>query len=202
MVDDGKMLVNNICGGGNGVALAYCCSLVKPCPMRDRMLQELGIPKEVYRMIKERHGIRADGVCFGNLAYCCSLEKECRKRDEVLEKFRMDKKGYIEYKRKIAEDFYIIAGEKLFSTKVLHTYIANVLDLDTKEEFRMVLLGDSKIFRTLSSEALGAMKIEEGGVICVYLGKKELERLIELSRENGQSLTKLAKEILVSHLSK
>jgi len=196
---DEKLITNNICCGGSGIALVYCCSTVKDCKLRDKVLYELGISKDMFTKIKEKYTIKAD-VCFGDLAYCCSLEKDCRKRDRALKKLGMDRRSYIEYKRKIAEELYSIAGEKLFFVKALHTYVANILDIDSREEFRMILLGDGETFRALFSETLDSVKIAEGKILCVYLTKKELERLIELSRENGQSLTKFVRGILSSYL--
>jgi predicted metal-binding transcription factor (methanogenesis marker protein 9) len=194
------ILIGSMCMGGSAVALTYCCSAVKDCPIRDKALSELGISKEKFMEIKERHRIEAD-VCFGNLAYCCSLEKECERRDKALEKLGMSREEYIEYKLAIAEEFHALAGESLFSVKPLHTYVANMLDLDSGREYRVVMLGDGEILRALSMEEVGSIDIEKGRVVCVYLKEEELRKLAEISRENGQSISKTVREAVSTFLS-
>jgi predicted metal-binding transcription factor (methanogenesis marker protein 9) len=195
-----ELLIGNICMGGSAVALAYCCSASKDCPLRDRVLSEIGIPKEKFTEIKEKHRVEAD-VCFGNLAYCCSLEKECEKRDRALEKLGMSREEYIKYKLAIAEEFYSLVGERLFSVKPLRTYVANALDLDSGKEYRIVMLGDGEVLRVLTSEEVGCVDIGKGRIACVYLRGEELRRLAEISRENGQSISKTAREAVLSYLS-
>jgi len=194
------ILVGNMCIGGSAVALAYCCSTAKDCPIRDKALSELGISKEKFTEIKERHRIEAD-VCFGNLAYCCSLEKECEKRDRALENLGMSREEYVEYKLAIAEEFHALVGERLFSVKPLHTYVANMLDLDSGKEYRVVMLGDGKILSVLTMEEVGSVNIERGRVVCVYLKEEELRKLAEISRENGQSISKTVREAVSAFLS-
>jgi predicted metal-binding transcription factor (methanogenesis marker protein 9) len=194
------ILIGNMCMGGSAVALIYCCSAVKDCPIRDKALSELGISKEKFMEIKERHRIEAD-VCFGNLAYCCSLEKECERRDRALEKLGMSREEYIEYKLAIAEEFHALAEERLFSVKPLHTYVANMLDLDSGREYRVVMLGDGEILRALLMEEIGSVDIENGRVVCVYLKEEEFRKLAEISRENGQSISKTVREVVSTFLS-
>jgi predicted metal-binding transcription factor (methanogenesis marker protein 9) len=194
------ILIGNMCMGGSAVALAYCCSTTKDCPIRDKALSELGISKEKFTEIKERHRVEAD-VCFGNLAYCCSLEKECEKRDRALEKLGMSREEYVEYKLAIAEEFRIFAGEKIFSVKPLHTYVANMLDIDSGKEYRAVMLGDGEILRVLSVEGIGEVNIKGGRIVCVYLNEEEIRKLVEISRENGQSISKTVREAVSAFLS-
>ena len=194
------LLTGNACMGGSGVSIVYCCSSEKGCEIRNKLLQKLGITPAQFSEIKERHRIDAN-VCFGNLAYCCSLEKECSQRDRALEELGMSREDYIQYKKKIAEDFYRIAGEKLFTEKALYTYIANMLNIETKEELRCVLLGDGETFRALFLEPLGELKIENGAIICVYLKEETFKTLYRLSKENGHSISKTVSEIVEQHVA-
>jgi hypothetical protein len=113
----------------------------------------------------------------------------------------MGRGEYVEYKLAIAEEFYALVGGKILSVKPLHTYVANMLDLDSGKEYRVVMLGDGEILRVLSLEEIGGVNVGEGRVVCVYLNEEELRKLAEISRENGQSISKTVREAVSVFLS-
>ena len=129
----------NLCGGGSLIALVYCCGITvevdgrersRPCPIRDYALKLLGISKEKYREVKERHRLYDPSICYKNLAYCCSLLKECPLRDQARVRLGVDDEGYVEYKLKILRD--LIPSDKLeyaLSTRVIKRLAMIIFDV-------------------------------------------------------------------------
>jgi len=137
----------NLCGGGSLIALVYCCGITvevdgkekpRPCPIRDYALKLLGISKERFREVKEKHRLYDPNVCYKNLAYCCSLLKKCPVRDKARERLGMDDEKYIEYKLRILKD--LIPPDKLeyaVNTRVIKRLAMIIFDISdpTKEEW-------------------------------------------------------------------
>ena len=136
----------NLCGGGALIALAYCCGLEKPCPIRNYALKLLGITPEKYEKVKEAHKISDEEVCFKNLAYCCSITKECPYRDKARKRLGMRDEEYVEYKLAILRD--LIPREKLdyaLKTRVLKPLIFVIVDPEDEVEWRGLGFGNLDI---------------------------------------------------------
>jgi len=122
--------ITNLCGGAPLYAIVYCCSIQKPCPIRDTALKMLGIPKEKYEMIKEKHRLAHNGVCFKNLAYCCSLAKNCPAREKAMQELGITPTDYWEYKAKILKDLMKIAkcDKEVWNEKIIRPLFFYVID--------------------------------------------------------------------------
>ena len=98
----------------------------------------MGISKEGYKEVKERHRLYDPSICYKNLAYCCSLLKKCPLRDQARVKLWVDDEGYVEYELKILRD--LIPSDKLeyaVNTRVIKRLAMMIFDVtdSTKEEW-------------------------------------------------------------------
>lgn len=112
----------NLCAGGCLASVVFCCSIKKPCPVRDYALKKLGIDPKQYEEIKERFSKHSADLCWGSLAYCCSPEKRCPVRDKVLQELGWSYSDYLSYKAQILHELikeFNLDENKLFSEKVV-----------------------------------------------------------------------------------
>jgi len=142
----------NLCGGGQLYAIVYCCGLQKPCPIRDKALEMLGITKDEYAMVKEKHRIAHEGVCFKNLAYCCSLLKPCIARGKAMKELEITATDYLKYKAEMLKEFMRIARNKskeVWEERIMRPLIFLVLDPEKGIEWKGIAIGNLDISPSL-----------------------------------------------------
>jgi len=195
MVYTWKNLVGepNLCGGGHLASIVFCCDpRRKKCPFRDYALARLGISKEMFVEIKEKHRVESD-TCFGNLAYCCSPEKNCPRRNKALYSLKWNFRQYLQYKWEILKD--LVPREMMdraFTERVLRQYGMELLELDTQKVYRALGFGNidmkavwiTEVVKSenLANEDLGK-ELKESEFIGVRMPKvmlRELDELVEL----------------------
>src|SRR5674536_385456 len=96
----------HICAGGDLRGLAYCCMLVKDCPLQ-YVLKRAGITKEDYVRVKENFkgtklGVGPD-TCFGSMVWCCKITRPCPWRDSSLQDLGFSDVEYMQLKKQIAD---------------------------------------------------------------------------------------------------
>lgn len=136
----------NLCGGGTLKAIVFCCGLEKPCPIRNTALKILNIPLSVYKKIKDENGIKAEGVCFGNIAYCCSLKKPCPYRNQALTELGMSEEDYLEFKARLLERFMEYNDDdEVWNQRVMKKYVFIMVDPETKISYKGVGIGNPEL---------------------------------------------------------
>jgi len=146
-----------LCEGGRLASIVFCCDpRRKPCMILDEALRMLGISKDDFVRVMEKHRIPVqenDGSCFGNLAFCPSLEKPSRDRDRALIRMGWSLNRYLKYKFNILRDL-VPPGKMdyVFSTRVLKQFAVEALDLETKKVYRALALGNLRSRTLLITE--------------------------------------------------
>lgn len=212
----------NVCGGGTGIAIVYCCA--RSCPYRDLMLCKLGLPHVKYFEVKNRVARKWNAfskqVCFRNLAYCCSPDKPCPRRDAALRELGWTIDDYLNFKAEILEEYMReipeLTLEKLESTRVVYACLA-VLYLDTrgmaKPEKKMYYatgfvspelgIGQLSVLRSSDEQAETKIGILEGDILPVYISSLELlQRLRDFLAKTKKSLSEVVEEALAEYLAK
>jgi len=135
-------------------------------------LKLLGISKEKYREVKERHRLYDPNICYKNLAYCCSLLKNCPLRDQARVRLGVDE-GYVEYRLRILRD--LIPSGKLeyaLNTRVIKRLAMIIFDVTdpAREEctvWRAEGIGNPDLglvmIRRVVSKELRKVRREKGG---------------------------------------
>jgi predicted metal-binding transcription factor (methanogenesis marker protein 9) len=151
--------IPHLCEGGVLASIVFCCDPRKVrCPLIQKALNELGLTLDQYLSVVEKLGVPLqafDGTCHGNLAFCPSLTHISRDRDEFLYNKLWTVEMYLKYKFRILKTLLNNDPEKMrlaFTKRLLGRYVAVLLDVDTNEMFRAMLVGDI---------AKGAFRIEK-----------------------------------------
>lgn len=184
-----------LCEGGRLASIVFCCDpREKPCPILDEALRMLGVSKEKFIEVMEKHKIkvpRRDGSCFGNLAFCPSIEKDSRDRDMYLLEKGLSPSWYLKYKFNILKDLLPEESrlEFAFSNRLLRQFAVEMLDLETKKVYRALGMGSitgrilllTEIFSedVLRDENLSA-ELGKTEYVGVRLPKDLVEKLDEL----------------------
>jgi len=144
-----------LCEGGRLSSIVFCCDPRKIfCPILDIALHELGIQKEDFIRIMDKHDIN-------NLAFCPSLEKEDKKRDEILLKNNWGPSKYLQYKFEILEELLGEKTNEAFSKRLLKQFAMEILDPETKQVYKAIALGDLKNKIFIVTEVVEENRLEE-----------------------------------------
>jgi len=198
--------IPHLCEGGVLASIVFCCNPRKvKCRLFQRALNELGVAIEHYMSVVERLGVpiqSLDDTCFGNLAFCPSLTHVSRDRDEFLYSKMWTVEMYLKYKFRLLK---ALLDEKMglaFTKRLLGRYIAVLLDVDTNEMFRAVLVGDigrsafriEKIERVSIEPALSSNSNDV--VVSVRIPLAIAKRLRELEKEKSVSKSEFIRRAL------
>jgi predicted metal-binding transcription factor (methanogenesis marker protein 9) len=144
-----------LCEGGRLSSIVFCCDPRKNfCPILDIALHELGIEKEDFIKIMDKHDAY-------NLAFCPSLEKEDKKRDEILLKNNWGPSKYLQYKFEILEELLGKRIEEAFSKRLFKQFAMEILDPETSQVYKTIALGDLKNKIFIVTEIVEESKLEE-----------------------------------------
>jgi predicted metal-binding transcription factor (methanogenesis marker protein 9) len=197
----------HLCEGGALASIVFCCDPRKVrCPLIQRALNELGLTLDQYLSVVEKLGVTLqtfDGTCYGNLAFCPSLTHVSRDRDEFLCGKMWTVEMYLKYKFRILKTLLSNDVEKMllaFSRKLLGRYIAVILDVDTNETFRAMLVGDisRRAFRIEGIERISIEPVPSSNdvVVSVRIPLAIAKRLRELEKEKSVSKSEFIRRAL------
>lgn len=199
----------NVCGGGTLCAIVYCCP--HDCPIRNVALRRLGIEKSKYLEVKNRLGIRHDGVCWKNLAYCCSPLKPCPKRDHALQELGMSLEDYLRYKAELLEELlkYAKATEdEIFKVKVVYSYFGFLYVPELGKELRVLgqYVPDEKmclpavILEVVNNDELRLKIHGEYAPLTIYLPRELVKKINEAEPIIGKNFTEFVAEAVKEKL--
>jgi predicted metal-binding transcription factor (methanogenesis marker protein 9) len=199
--------IPHLCEGGVLASIVFCCDPRKVrCPLIQKALNELGLTLDQYLSVVEKLGVPLqtfDGTCYSNLAFCPSLTHVSRDRDEFLYNKMWTVEMYLKYKFRILKTLLNNDVEKMlfaFSRKLLGRYIAVILDVDTNEMFRAMLVGDisRKAFRIDRIERVSVEPVPSSNdvVVSVRIPLAIAKRLKELEKEKSVSKSEFIRRAL------
>jgi predicted metal-binding transcription factor (methanogenesis marker protein 9) len=199
--------IPHLCEGGALASIVFCCDPRKVrCPLFQRALNELGVTLDQYLSVVEKLGVPVqsiDGTCYGNLAFCPSLTHVSRDRDEFLYNRMWTVEMYLKYKFKMLKTLLNNDPEKIrlaFTKRLLGRYVAAIIDLDTNEMYRAILVGDiSKgAFRIENIEKISIEPVptDNGVVVSATVPLTIAKKLKEIEKAKSVSKSEIIRRAL------
>jgi predicted metal-binding transcription factor (methanogenesis marker protein 9) len=197
----------HLCEGGPLASIVFCCDPKKVrCPLFQKALNELGLTLDKYMSVVERFSIPIqsfDGTCYGNMAFCPSLAHVSRDRDEFLYNKMWTAEMYLKYKFRILKALLNNDVEAIafaFSRRLLGRYIAVLLDVDTSEMYRAMLVGDigRGAFRIERIEKVSVETVpsDNGVVVSAMVPPSIAKRLKEIERDRSLNKSEIIRRAL------
>uniref|UniRef100_A0A7J2U5L1 Ribbon-helix-helix protein, CopG family n=1 Tax=Ignisphaera aggregans TaxID=334771 RepID=A0A7J2U5L1_9CREN len=197
----------HLCEGGVLASIVFCCDPRKVrCPLIQKALNELGLTLDQYLSVVEKLGVPLqtfDGTCYSNLAFCPSLTHVSRDRDEFLYNKMWTVEMYLKYKFRILKtllnnDVEMIAFA--FSKRLLGRYIAVLLDVDTSEMYRAMLVGDigRGAFRIERIEKISVETVpsDNGVIVSAMVPPSIAKRLKEIEKDRSLNKSEIIRRAL------
>jgi len=205
--------LDNLCNASPLASIVFCCKAVKACPFRREALSVLGISEEEYTRIKEEHGIKAEGTCYGNLAYCCSLSVQCEARDKALKKLGMSAQDYLKYKFKLLKK--LIPESKMslaMKERVSFMFAFEMVNLhDGEGGYRGICIGNPELvdvvtilnFQPVKPNVDASVRdaIKKEKILSVRVSRDVYDKLVNIASENSCNVSDLVREAIDFYIS-